>query len=151
MPKDAVDIRRVMIACGFMDLRKGIDGLAQIMGSRYDQNPFEKELYSSSSVNDPDNIEVLQPEGERLADPLPYFKEEVHQEKTDVDTGHHDCLHLFFRHHPKGGLGVGSWRRYRFYLFWSAIHSIQGTSICPMRILDKGDKFFRYIVIQFAA
>ena len=42
MLKDAAGIRRVVIACGFVDLRKGIDGLAQIIGSRYGQNPFEK-------------------------------------------------------------------------------------------------------------
>ena len=42
MLKDAAGIRRVVIACGFVDLRKGIDGLAQIIGSQYAQNPFEK-------------------------------------------------------------------------------------------------------------
>ena len=42
MLKDAAGIRRVVIACGFVDLRKGIDGLTQIVGSRYGQNPFEK-------------------------------------------------------------------------------------------------------------
>lgn len=42
MLEDAAGIRRVVIACGTVDLRKGIDGLAQIIGSRYHQNPFEK-------------------------------------------------------------------------------------------------------------
>lgn len=42
MLEDAAGIRRVVIACGFVDLRKGIDGLAQMIGSRYDRNPFEK-------------------------------------------------------------------------------------------------------------
>jgi len=37
-----VGVLRIVVACGFVDLRKGIDGLAQIIGSRYDQNPFEK-------------------------------------------------------------------------------------------------------------
>lgn len=37
-----VGIRRVVLACGMVDLRKGIDGLATIIGSRYGQNPFEK-------------------------------------------------------------------------------------------------------------
>lgn len=32
----------VVLACGFVDLRKGIDGFAQIIGSQYDRNPFEK-------------------------------------------------------------------------------------------------------------
>jgi len=42
MLNDAAGIRRVVIACGFVDLRKGIDGLAQIIGTRYKRNPFEK-------------------------------------------------------------------------------------------------------------
>lgn len=35
-------IKRVVIACGVVDLRKGIDGLSMIIGDRYHQNPFEK-------------------------------------------------------------------------------------------------------------
>lgn len=42
MFEDAAGIRRVVIACGYMDLRKGIDGLSMIIGDRYHQNPFEK-------------------------------------------------------------------------------------------------------------
>lgn len=42
MLEDAARIRRVIIATGYVDLRKGIDGLAQIIGARYNQNPFEK-------------------------------------------------------------------------------------------------------------
>lgn len=41
MLEDAAKIRRVVIACGFVDLRKGIDGLAQIVGTKYGLNPFE--------------------------------------------------------------------------------------------------------------
>lgn len=36
------DIKRVVIACGMVDLRKGIDGLSMIIGDKYHQNPFEK-------------------------------------------------------------------------------------------------------------
>lgn len=43
MLEDAAGIRRVVLACGTVDLRKGIDGLATIIGDRYGQNPFEKE------------------------------------------------------------------------------------------------------------
>ena len=39
---DAAGIRRVVLACGTVDLRKGIDGLATIIGDKYGQNPFEK-------------------------------------------------------------------------------------------------------------
>ena len=42
MLEDVAKIRRVVLACGMVDLRKGIDGLATIIGNRYHQNPFEK-------------------------------------------------------------------------------------------------------------
>ena len=42
MLEDAAGIRRVVLACGTVDLRKGIDGLAQIIGAKYGQDPFEK-------------------------------------------------------------------------------------------------------------
>jgi len=40
--EDAFGIRRVILACGMVDLRKGIDGLSMIIGDKYHQNPFEK-------------------------------------------------------------------------------------------------------------
>lgn len=42
MLNDAAGIRRVVLACRYVDLRKGIDGLSMIIGDRYHQNPFEK-------------------------------------------------------------------------------------------------------------
>ena len=42
MLNDAAGIRRVVLACAYVDLRKGIDGLSMIIGDRYHQNPFEK-------------------------------------------------------------------------------------------------------------
>lgn len=42
MLNDVAGIRRVVLACGYVDLRKGIDGLSMIIGDRYHQNPFEK-------------------------------------------------------------------------------------------------------------
>lgn len=42
MLEDVLGIRRVVLACGTVDLRKGIDGLSMIIGDRYGQNPFEK-------------------------------------------------------------------------------------------------------------
>ena len=53
MLEDAAGIRRVVIACGYVDLRKRIDGLSMIIGGRYHQNPFEKELYSYSVADGP--------------------------------------------------------------------------------------------------
>ncbi len=41
MLEDAAKIRRVIVACGFTDLRKGIEGLARIIGDKYNLNPFE--------------------------------------------------------------------------------------------------------------
>ena len=35
-------VSTVVLACGTVDLRKGINGLATIIGDRYGQNPFEK-------------------------------------------------------------------------------------------------------------
>lgn len=42
MLEDAAGIQWVVLACGTIDLRKGIDGLAMIIGDKYNQNPFEK-------------------------------------------------------------------------------------------------------------
>lgn len=42
MLEDAAGIRRVVLACGTVDLCKGIDGLAMIIGDKYKHNPFEK-------------------------------------------------------------------------------------------------------------
>jgi transposase len=42
MLEDAAGIRRVVLACGSVDLRKGIDGLSRIIGDKYKQDPFEK-------------------------------------------------------------------------------------------------------------
>lgn len=53
MLEDAAGIRRVVIACGYVDLRKGIDGLSMIIGDRYHQNPLKMELYSCSVADGP--------------------------------------------------------------------------------------------------
>lgn len=42
MLEHVAGIRKVVIACGYVDLRKGIDGLSMIIGDKYKQNPFEK-------------------------------------------------------------------------------------------------------------
>ena len=42
MLAEAAGISKIIIACGRTDLRKGIDGLAQLIGTKYDMNPFEK-------------------------------------------------------------------------------------------------------------
>lgn len=42
MLEDVAKIQRVVLACGTVDLRKGIEGLSMIIGDKYSQNPFEK-------------------------------------------------------------------------------------------------------------
>ena len=41
MLENDAKITRVVLACGTVDLRKGIDGLSMIIGDKYKQNPFE--------------------------------------------------------------------------------------------------------------
>lgn len=42
MLENAAGIKRVILACGTVDLRKGINGLSMAIGNTYHQNPFEK-------------------------------------------------------------------------------------------------------------
>ena len=42
MLENVAKITRVVLPCGTVDLRKGIDGLSMIIGDKYKQNPFEK-------------------------------------------------------------------------------------------------------------
>lgn len=46
MLEDAAGIRCVVIVCGTVDLWKGIEGLAMIIGDSYKQNLFEKDPLS---------------------------------------------------------------------------------------------------------
>ena len=42
MLEDYFQIKKCVLCCGVVDLRKGIDGLAQIVGDHYKMNPFER-------------------------------------------------------------------------------------------------------------
>ena len=44
MLAEAAGIRRIYIAVGYTDLRRGIDGLAQLVGTKFNLNPFEKDV-----------------------------------------------------------------------------------------------------------
>ena len=44
MLAEAGGVKKIIIACGRTDLRKGIDGLAQLIGTKYDLNPFETDV-----------------------------------------------------------------------------------------------------------
>ena len=43
-------VTKIYIAVGYTDLRLGINGLAQAVGTRYDLNPFEKGVLFLSFV-----------------------------------------------------------------------------------------------------
>ena len=68
MLAEAAGISKIIIACGRTDLRKGIDGLAQLIGTKYDMNPFEKNVlflfcggkYSFMSTRQKENPAFLQ-------------------------------------------------------------------------------------------
>ena len=42
MLAEATGVTKIVIACGRTDLRKGIDVLAQLVGTKYNMNPFKK-------------------------------------------------------------------------------------------------------------
>ena len=44
MLEDVAKIRRVVLACGMVDLRKGIDGLATLVKEQFHLDPFQKEV-----------------------------------------------------------------------------------------------------------
>lgn len=44
MLAEAAGVQRIYIACGYTDLRKGIDGLAQMIGIRFALNPYQKDI-----------------------------------------------------------------------------------------------------------
>lgn len=45
MLNDAVGFDKIYIACGYTDLRRGIDGLAGIVQNTFELNPFENILF----------------------------------------------------------------------------------------------------------
>ena len=74
MLAEAAGVKKIIIACGRTDLRKGIDGLAQLIGTKYDLNPFEKDILFLFCGNRCDRIKGLLWEGDGfllLSQPLP--------------------------------------------------------------------------------
>jgi len=45
MLNDAIGFDKIYIACGYTDLRRGIDGLAGIVQNTFDLNPFQNILF----------------------------------------------------------------------------------------------------------
>lgn len=64
MLAEAAGVKKIIIACGRTDLRKGIDGLAQLVGTKYDLNPFEKDILFLFCGNRCDRIKGLLWEGD---------------------------------------------------------------------------------------
>ena len=64
MLADAYGVSKIIIACGKTDLRRGIDGLARIIGSKYNLNPFEKNVLFLFCGNRSDRIKGLVWEGD---------------------------------------------------------------------------------------
>lgn len=64
MLAEAAGVKKIIIACGRTDLRKGIDGLAQLIGTKYDLNPFEKDVLFLFCGSRGDRIKGLLWEGE---------------------------------------------------------------------------------------
>jgi len=44
MLKDVTYFKEIYIACGFTDLRKGIDGLATLVKEQFNLDPFQKDI-----------------------------------------------------------------------------------------------------------
>ena len=44
MLSEAYNVRKIMIATGYTDLRKGIEGLSELVFSNYHLNPAEKDV-----------------------------------------------------------------------------------------------------------
>lgn len=55
--------KKVYLALGYTDLRKGIDGLAQLVGTKYRLNPYEKDILFLFCGKKCDRIKALLWEG----------------------------------------------------------------------------------------
>lgn len=60
---DALKVAKIYIVCGRTDLRKGIDGLAQLVQEQFDLNPFEDCLFLFCGRR-PDRFKALYWEGD---------------------------------------------------------------------------------------
>ena len=61
---EARDITKIFIACGYTDLRRGIEGLAQIVEGQYHLDPFEKNVLFLFCGRKSDRIKALVWEGD---------------------------------------------------------------------------------------
>ena len=61
---DAFALKRIYIACGYTDLRYGIDGLANVVQSKFEMDPFEKGILYLFCGRKKDRIKTLLWEGD---------------------------------------------------------------------------------------
>lgn len=61
---DATGFSRIVIACGYTDLRYGIDGLAAVVRHNFDLDPFEKNVLFMFCGRKSDRIKCLVWEGD---------------------------------------------------------------------------------------
>ena len=64
MLAEAPGVSKIIVACGFTDLRLGINGLSQLIGTKYDMNPFEKDVLFLFCGKRSDRIKALLWEGD---------------------------------------------------------------------------------------
>lgn len=64
MLAEAAGVSKIVIACGRTDMRRGIDGLARIIGTKYKLNPFEKNVLFLFCGKRSDRIKALLWEGD---------------------------------------------------------------------------------------
>ena len=57
-------VTKIILAVGYTDLRLGINGLAQVVGTKYDLNPFEKGTLFLFCGRKTDRIKALLWEGD---------------------------------------------------------------------------------------
>ena len=62
----AAGIQKLILAVGYTDLRKGVDSLAQLIGTKYDLNPFEKDILFLFCGRRTDRIKGLVWKGNRF-------------------------------------------------------------------------------------
>ena len=70
MLKDAVGVSKIYIACGYTDLRLGIDGLAFLIQEKFHLTPTEKGTLFLFCGRKSDRIKGLYFEGGNCSEPL---------------------------------------------------------------------------------
>lgn len=64
MLNNAVGFKKIYVACGYSDLRKGIDGFAGIIQEQFNLNPFESDILFLFCGRKTDRIKGLLWEGD---------------------------------------------------------------------------------------